>query len=342
MSRETGLRDKLPEESSSDSQPLPPSRCKACGSADFERLWDQGNGFSVAECRDCLLTATLPALPAAEIARYYPARYYGKKNRRFHSLLEKVIPVFRARRRRAIERQLRAGRMLDVGCGRGLLPALMRTHGWEVYGVEFSETAADHARNELKVPVFVGDFCESPFPGSHFDVIVFWHVLEHVVDPVAALRKSYEISKPGGLLVIAVPNFESLQAQATRRHWFHLDVPRHYHHFRLTVLRRLLEENGFSVEAVSHFSLEYNPYGWIQSLLNWIGFPTNLLYEFLKNESARADARPVYRYPLRFLLMLLTLLVVVPSSFVLFLLETVLRRGGTVEVYARSTKPERD
>ncbi|MEO8348341.1 MAG: class I SAM-dependent methyltransferase [Acidobacteriota bacterium] len=332
------MEKNLPVEAPGLHQSLPAGRCKACGSADLERFVDVNDRFSLVECRNCRLVATFPVLTDAEIADYYPASYYGKSNRRFNLLFERLIPVFRSRRRRAIERFARAGRLLDVGCGRGLLPALMRARGWEVHGVEFSDWAARHAREELHVPVFVGDFLESPYPPGFFDVVVFWHVLEHVRDPVAALRKSREILKPGGLLVVAVPNLESYQAVATRRHWFHLDVPRHYHHFRLGVLRRILEESGFSVESVSHFSLEYNPYGWIQSILNQMGFQENLLYDTLKNKSARTIKSPARAHPVQFFLMLLALVFVVPLSFVLFLLEVVVRRGGTIELYARSDR----
>jgi 2-polyprenyl-3-methyl-5-hydroxy-6-metoxy-1,4-benzoquinol methylase len=326
----------VPTEASGLPQNLSASRCKACGATRLEKFREVNETFSLVECRNCRLVTTYPVLSAAEIARYYPASYYGRANRRFNRLLERLIPFFRARRRRAIERFVRNGRMLDVGCGRGLLPALMRSRGWEVHGVEFSETAAQHAREVLHVPVFVGDFRKSPYPPEYFDVVVFWHVLEHLGDPLAALRKSWEILKPGGLLVVAVPNLESLQARVTHRHWFHLDVPRHYSHFRLGVLRRILADSGFSIEAVSHFSLEYNPYGWIQGILNQIGFEPNLLYDTLKNPSARTITHPARLHPIQFVLMLLALIPVVPISFALFFLEVLARRGGTVEVYARA------
>jgi SAM-dependent methyltransferase len=181
----------------------------------------------------------------------------------------------------------------------------------------------------------VGDFLQSPYADGSFDALVLWHVLEHVPDPVAAIRRARQILRPGGLLVIAVPNFESLQARFAGRHWFHLDVPRHYYHFGLGVLRRLLTSNGFSIRDVSHLSLEYNPYGWIQSLLNRLGLRYNLLYDFLKNPSARSLRNPLLQAPFSMLLTLALLPVVVPLSFGLSLLEVILRRGGTIEVYAR-------
>ena len=327
----------MKEETESEASPLDSvrTRCMACG-ADSQRYELKiDDAFSLVRCEDCGLVATFPPVSSTEIGRYYPASYYGDNNRRFNALLEGLIPFFRNRRARAIEKFVPKGRILDVGCGRGILPALMRERGWEAHGLEFSETSARHARDELRLPVFVGDFLRSSYADGSFDTVVLWHVLEHVPDPVATIRRTRQILKPGGLLVIAVPNFESLQARFAGRHWFHLDVPRHYHHFGLTLLSRLLTSNGFSILDVSHLSLEYNPYGWIQSLLNKLGFRYNLLYDFLKNPSARSLQNPFRAAPLPMLLTLALLPVVVPVSFGLSLLEVILRRGGTIEVYAR-------
>jgi 2-polyprenyl-3-methyl-5-hydroxy-6-metoxy-1,4-benzoquinol methylase len=313
-------------------------RCKLCGSTSRKEVLRISDAFSLVRCGDCGLVATFPPVPAAEIGRYYPASYYGENNRRFNALLEGLIPFFRNRRARAIEKFVPKGRILDVGCGRGILPTLMRERGWEVDALEFSEIAARHARDELHLPVFVGDIVQSPYPDGAFDAVVLWHVLEHLPDPAAAIRRARQILRPGGFLIVAVPNFESLQARLTGRHWFHLDVPRHYHHFGIAVLRRLLTTNGFSILDVSHLSIEYNPYGWIQSLLNGLGFRYNLLYDLLKNRSARSLQDPLRAAPAQLLLTLAALPVIAPMSFGLTLLEVLLRRGGTVEVYARRDK----
>jgi 2-polyprenyl-3-methyl-5-hydroxy-6-metoxy-1,4-benzoquinol methylase len=323
-----------PPESAPPEPGITGARCAWCGGSPARRM-DAGEGFQLVECRRCGFVSTFPQLPGSEIEHYYPEFYYGRNNRRFNPLFEWLIRIFRARRAAAIERFVASGRALDVGCGRGLLPSILRERGWEAHGLEISPTAARHARDHLHIPVFVGNLLESPYSRDYFEVVVFWHVLEHLADPAAALRRSREILKPGGLLVVAVPNYDSLQARLTGRHWFHLDIPRHYHHFRLPVLRRLLQENGFTVDSVSHFSLEQNPYGWIQSLLNRMGFRRNLLYEVLKSESARSELHPLRAHPVQSLLMLPALAAVIPLSFALFLLEIALGRGGTVEIYAR-------
>ena len=87
-------------------------------------------------------------------------------------------------------------------------------------------------------------------------------------------------------MALAVPNFGSLQARLFGRHWFHLDLPRHTHHFRADTLRRCLERCGFDVETTITRSAEQDTYGFVQSLLNKL-LPSarpNDLYDLLRNQ----------------------------------------------------------
>jgi SAM-dependent methyltransferase len=298
------------------------------------RLFPVVDRFSIVQCPACGIAVTFPVISRDEMASYYPPAYYGTGNRRFNPLFEWLVTIFRRRRVRRIERFIERGRVLDIGCGRGITLFQMKEDGWDVSGVEISETAATHARSLLGDTVFVGDVLAAPWPADSFDVINIWHVLEHLPDPVGVLARTRELLRPGGLLVVAVPNFESLQARFAGRRWFHLDVPRHYWHFGEKPLRALLEEKGFAIRETSHFCFEQNPYGWIQSLLNRLRFPPNLLYDILKHESARNVVHPFRAYPIWSLLLVPTLVFIIPLSLILFLFEVLLRRGGTIELYA--------
>ena len=309
-------------------------RCPLCGAGPLDRLFPVGDRFSLVQCRACRIAVTFPVITPEEMRGYYPPAYYGTGNRRFNPLFEWLVTIFRHRRVRKIERFVAKGRVLDIGCGRGITLSQLKGDGWEVSGAEISETAATHARNLLGDTVFVGDVLAAPWPSDSFDVINIWHVLEHLPDPKGVLAKSRALLRPGGLLIVAVPNFESFQARFAGPRWFHLDVPRHYWHFGEKTLRGLLEKEGFAIQETSHFCFEQNPYGWIQSLLNRLGFPSNLLYDVLKHESARNVVHPFRVYPIWSLLLLPALLLVIPLGLVLFLLEVLFRRGGTIELYA--------
>jgi 2-polyprenyl-3-methyl-5-hydroxy-6-metoxy-1,4-benzoquinol methylase len=313
--------------------PPPETICALCG-ASAATTTPVRDGFHLRQCSHCGHVTTIPQLDASEMAAYYPPSYYGQANRRFNVLAERLIAWFRKRRADEIQRLVPQGRLLDVGCGRGLLPALMRDRGWAVQGTELSPTAAVHAREDLKIPVWVGDFQDCPFADASFDVVVLWHVLEHLREPLAALERCRQLLRPGGLLIVAVPNYASWQARLGGRHWFHLDIPRHYHHFRVHLLVATLARFGFVPRKVSHFSLEQNPYGWLQTLLNRTGLRHNLLYESVKNASARAEPHPVRRFPAQYLATLVLSPFFAVAAVPLALLECALRRGGTIEIYA--------
>jgi SAM-dependent methyltransferase len=121
--------------------------------------------------------------------------------------------------------------------------------------------------------------------------VLIWHVLEHLEHPRETLEEVHRILRPGGRLVVAVPNFASLQAEWSGAAWFHLDLPRHLYHFPLAALRRLLDDTGFEPISDHHFSLRQNPFGWIQSALNRVAsLPRNGLYTLLQRRAPRSPA----------------------------------------------------
>jgi len=310
--------------------------CLVCGAETRHRFDAVADGFAVFACNACGSARTWPALDDQQIGAWYPQAYYGNRNVRFNSLFERLTRFFRRRRVGVIRRLTKPGAVLDVGCGRGFTLRFLTDAGYRATGVELSPSAAAHARDALGLDIRTGDFLSQMFEPNQFEVVIFWHSLEHIADPLAALDRAKEILKPGGLLVVAVPNFESVQARTSGREWFHLDVPRHYVHFSLRGLKNALKERGFRIVSTAHFSMEQNPYGWIQSLLNRV-FAHDLLYSILKEPAARAHR--IREYPLQTIATTIAGVLLLPVALVLMMIETMLRRGGTIEVYARKDKP---
>ncbi|MBW3614901.1 MAG: FAD-dependent oxidoreductase, partial [Actinobacteria bacterium] len=110
------------------------------------------------------------------------------------------------------------------------------------------------------------------------DAITLWHVLEHVDDPAAALRRLRGWLAPGGVLLAGVPNLASWQARLGGPRWYHLDLPRHRTHFTPAGIEALLERCGFEVLAVEHRLLEHNPFGLWQSLVSRLTPTPSWLY----------------------------------------------------------------
>jgi 2-polyprenyl-3-methyl-5-hydroxy-6-metoxy-1,4-benzoquinol methylase len=316
--------------------------CIICGSLikyqkffkDYEK---DGRFYSVYICPKCRLGITQPFPDKDQLEKLYSRESYREGEKRFILPVEKFIRFSRRLRRDRIERIIRKGRILDIGCARGVFLSGMLENGWDTFGLELDEETASYAKNILGLNIKTGELADANFENDFFDVITIWHVLEHLPDPFLTITECKRILKPEGLLVIAIPNFDSLQAKIFGKHWFHLDVPYHLYHFNMKNLRLLLEKNSFKIIKMKHFSLEFNPFGYLQSFLNMLQGDRNFLYNTLKSKSIRKSLLSnMHSLPFYFKLCTTILLapVFIPLSLVLSLIESILRQGGTVELYA--------
>jgi len=162
-------------------------------------------------------------------------------------LVRLVVPWERKWRRILREQHLQAiaglGAVLDVGCGRGYWLATMRRWGFECVGCEPDRAVAEAARAQ-GLNVHVGDLIQAAFPDGRFDVVRFSHVLEHVHSPLAVLTEVARILRPGGVVVVTVPNHVGLVANAFRETE---DVPRHLFSFCPDTLARAMGAVGLQV-----------------------------------------------------------------------------------------------
>jgi SAM-dependent methyltransferase len=142
------------------------------------------------------------------------------------------------------------GKVLDVGCGVGGNLKTLQDQGWEPYGIEISEIAAAHARELVTGNIHTGTLESAPFPPQSFDLILMSHSLEHLPSPVAALRLVHRLLNGDGLLVVSVPNVDSLEFKLFGRWWFPLDPPRHFYHFDKHSLSGIFAQAGFRLQRV--------------------------------------------------------------------------------------------
>ena len=233
--------------------------CPACGEPlpaapairGADRLHGVPGEFVVHVCRSCGSGRTLPHVPPEQLATLYPSSYNAYALPRDPALRAAATVLFRWRYWRALRRpplgELRAmapGRVLDVGSGRGDLGVVLRERGWRVTGIEPSKDACEEAIAR-GVSTVLGTLSNgSETLGGGFDAVVFQHSLEHVDEPLEDLQAARRQLRPGGLVLISLPNFGSWQARRFRADWFHLDLPRHRCHFTARGIETLLRRAG--------------------------------------------------------------------------------------------------
>ena len=242
-----------------------------------------GDSFAIVQCHVCGFGVTEP-LPGS-LDRYYPTRY-----RRFNALAARVLHGLYLRRVDGWLRRLPpTGLALEVGAGTGWMLRALRERGWRALGNERSLEAALAARAAAGVPIFVGDL-GAVRPAPALDLVIMFHVLEHLADPLAELRAVARRLRPGGALVLGLPNIASWQARLAGRHWMHLDVPRHLCHFTPDSIERALAVSGYRMTRIDFRSYEHDPFGWVQSTLDRLGFEHGLLIKQLTGMKRRSGA----------------------------------------------------
>jgi SAM-dependent methyltransferase len=292
--------------------PTVDAACFLCGSAAADPVWitaDRAFGvpgvYTVARCRGCGFLYQRPRVRDDHLAACYPDHYprhqepspripFKGSSARLRAVRwalahglgytawQREHPglLIRLRARRLL-RRLRwdcppwrgRGRYLDVGCGSGGALGVAQSLGWQVAGVEMDAAAAAKARR-FTARIHVGDLQAAPFAPGEFDVISAYHVLEHVPDPVGAVRRMLGWLAPGGLLVVEVPNAGGLGARLFGRAWSGLELPRHLSHFTPETLGRTAREAGGRVMWCWH---QAKPRYYLWSLGHWLedrGAPT--------------------------------------------------------------------
>ncbi|SCA63964.1 Uncharacterized protein SCG7086_BK_00090 [Chlamydiales bacterium SCGC AG-110-P3] len=167
-----------------------------------------------------------------------------------------ILSRFNPMRRERIGRRIMwvrgewRGRVLDVGCGDGGLLHRLQQLGWKGVGYELDEGGAKTARDRYGLTVYEGDTAEVGKNEELFDLVTMSHVIEHLIDPVEDLRAWSQLLKPGGRLLVATPNYDSLGRRWFSRAWLALDPPRHIHIFNRKNLARCAEKAGLEVDFV--------------------------------------------------------------------------------------------
>ena len=190
--------------------------------------------------------ATLPV--PENLDQYYLSEDYISHTDSKKGLFEKAYHFIKRlmlkKKLRLISSRVVQGSLLDIGAGTGDFLKQAKNEGWKVTGIEPSPDARRKA-SEKGIDLFQNIDSVST---QKFDAITMWHVLEHVPDLQYQIEWLKSHLNENGVLFVAVPNFNSLDAQHYKNFWAAWDVPRHLHHFSAKSIKTLFEAHGFILE----------------------------------------------------------------------------------------------
>ncbi len=241
--------------------------CPICSSPErepFLRCKDHtvsGELFDIQECGNCGFRYTDPRPAEERIGAYYESEDYishSNKTQGPIDALYKLARQYTVRKKHRMVKKLVGDlphSILDHGCGTGEFLAQCQKKGWEVHGLEPDEGARQQASRLLgKEPDPPEKLKE--LPAAYYSIITLWHVLEHVPRLQETVEELKRTLRPGGTLLIAVPNCSAYDARYYGAYWAAYDVPRHLYHFRPPDIRRIFENNGMKVREVRPMTLD--------------------------------------------------------------------------------------
>lgn len=250
-----------------------------------DRLHEIPGKFKVIKCRQCSLIRTNPRPTAETVGVYYPsdyAPYHSESINHKHnsegwkqrlkavlSLDSKLTPP------------IQVGRLLEIGCANGAYLEQMRQEGWTVEGIEFSDSAAEQARRK-GISVQTTTVENAQAPDKLFDIVAAWMVLEHLHEPVSALRKMRSWVKPEGYLIASIPDAGCWERKFFGDRWYALQLPTHMYHYTPKSIATVLLTAGWDLTRVRWqrncnnllWSLEYlakdKQYNLMLSAIRWL------------------------------------------------------------------------
>ena len=215
-------------------------RCHVAG----KRRW-QLDQFALVTCPTCGQAFMSPRLNHEGRLALYGARAYFDSGVYKTEGAKGLQRTWSDGRLDLIDAALGGGRrtsLYEVGCAYGMFLEAAKSRGYAVGGLEFSPVAAEIASQRLGTSIYVGEVVD--LPAADYDVVAFWDTIEHVPDPRAFMDAAVRLIRPGGVVALSCPRFDSLAARLTRTRWWTLKPHKHIWHFTRKDLRRLLADVG--------------------------------------------------------------------------------------------------
>jgi 2-polyprenyl-3-methyl-5-hydroxy-6-metoxy-1,4-benzoquinol methylase len=245
---------------------LTPRACPTCGATDAVLELEKDH-MRLVRCRACDLVFVNPTFDEAHYTTVYASQAYQDIVRDLGiNSHDYRVSRFGTERVGLMNRFLRvpsgrAPRYLDVGCSTGFVVEAAKAQGWEAVGLDLNPSAIDFGRSrglDLRA-VALDDAGLAP---GTFDAVSLFDVLEHLLDPGRTMRACTELLRPGGILFLYVPNFDSASRLLMGVNAHFIWPTHHLNYYTPSTLRGLMVRHGLAPELIVTEGLDIEDYLW--------------------------------------------------------------------------------
>lgn len=215
--------------------------CLICDSSHLKPLKGYHETHLV-KCGKCSFVFAQKIPTTQELIDYYDG--YGRNDylspitiKRYHELLDQM------------EKYRKTNRILDVGCGIGYFLEVAKERGWEVHGTEYTDKALEICRSK-GIEMQEGKLDSSKFDHGSFDIITSFEVLEHINNPQEEVTNFNTLLRPGGLIYLTTPNFNSLLRHRLKERYNVIAYPEHLSYYTPHTLNHLFTNAGFKKQQI--------------------------------------------------------------------------------------------
>jgi 2-polyprenyl-3-methyl-5-hydroxy-6-metoxy-1,4-benzoquinol methylase len=283
--------------------------CPLCSSGEFSVRFSREDlntmvpgSFTVVRCKKCNHMYLNPRPTINSIKNdIYTEEYdqYQKADKKF-SIQNTLQNYGFHKRYKIISKYAASGKILDVGCASGeFLKYMLNFPQWNLVGLEPIAQAANLAREQLDIEIINNTLTEHVFSEDEYDVVTFWHVFEHVEDPINILTIVNKILRDEGIIVITLPILNSIDHRLFGKYWIGFELPRHLHFFTHEKMVEILNNTGFEFiesrcvygsHAMTMTSLKF----WIRSRKIFSEKFLNVFMKILMSFPIRILLAPIY------------------------------------------------
>lgn len=207
--------------------------------------------FNIVKCLSCNFLYTNPRPFEKNLGKYYISSSYishtDSKKGLFNFLYQTIRKYAIKTKTQLLIKSSQTKKHLDIGCGTGEFLNSCKNKNIECVGIEPSDIARNKGIEKYNLNIKKNTDLKQ-FKQNSFESVSMWHVLEHVYEPDQTILNLKKIITNNGTLIIAVPNYESLDAIIYKKFWAAWDLPIHLNHFSVKSITKLLSNHNFTLE----------------------------------------------------------------------------------------------